>query len=170
MSLPLATRLNGQVIDQTWFNLINDELVLLNNRFNSFIGGEKIEWLVGGSYGQSGTKDQYFPPFVVPKDIKITAALLKLITAGASGTLEIDVEFKRGAGAWTSLFNQLPAVPSSAGDYADSDTGTGATAAIINTVVEDLLAGDLLRLNVDQVPDATADSFLVTLDYEVAGT
>lgn len=170
MSLPLATRLNGQVIDQTWFNQINDELVLLNSRFNSFIGNETIEWVIGGSYGQSGIKDQYLAPFIVPKNITVTAALLKLLTAGASGGLEIDIEFKRGAGAWTTIFNQLPRVPSSAGSFADSDTGTGATAAIINTVVEDLLAGDLLRLNVDVVPDSTADGFIVTLDYTVAGT
>lgn len=170
MSLPLPTRINGQVIDQTWFNLINDELVLLNDRFNAFVSGTSIQWIVDGAYGQSGIKTQYFAPYVVKQDRTAISLLLKFLTAPTvSGNLEIDIEFKRGAGAWTSILNVKPKIPFSAGDYADSDTGAGATAAVINTVYEDLQVGDLIRMNVTEVPDGSADSFLVVLDFTVTG-
>lgn len=171
MALPLPTRTNGQVIDQTWFNLINTELVALDAKVTALKTGTSFEFVVTGEYATPGTKTQLIGPILLSQDITVTAALLRQDVAATTGLLEVDVEFKRGAGAWTTLFNITPIVDAADGNGSDSDTGAGSTAAVIDTVVEDLQAGDLLRLNTLQVPSVgLPDGFILKLDYTVTGT
>lgn len=72
-------------------------------------------------------------------DVDILSARLLIKTAGTSGTTEIDFKYKRGVGAWTSIFATKPSVPSSSGDYALSSNGV--------LSVTSLLAGDLIRMD-----------------------
>lgn len=171
MSLPLATRINGQVIDQTWFNQINDELVDINDRLIANTSGDSFLFKGEGDYGSIGLKTGFNGPYIISKAVTITGGTLKFLTAPSAGNLEIDIEFKRGAGAWTSVFDQRPKIPAAAGDLATSDTGSGATAALINTSVEELESGDLIRLNTTEVPGGSdiTSAFLMQLRYDVTG-
>lgn len=94
----------------------------------------------------------------VPVALTLTAARLFIKTAGTSGTTTIDVEYKRGAGAWTSILTSVISSPYTDGDYFTA-TGTLAETS--------LLPGDLLRLNVDSV-QVDMEDFVVYIENEVA--
>lgn len=89
--------------------------------------------------------------------IALTGVRLQQKIAGLSGTLTIDVEYKRGVAAWTSILTSPIELDSTDGDYAIA-SGTLA--------VTDFDAGDLFRLNVDTVQDSQED-FIVQLENEV---
>lgn len=93
----------------------------------------------------------------IPYNLQILSARILVIDAGTSGTLQVDLEYKRGANPWTSIFSSLPSVPFSDGDYALSSNG------IVS--VTDLLLGDLLRLNINS-GQAGNVQFLVLVEYE----
>lgn len=169
MSLPLPSRSNGQTIDQTWFNLVNDELVTTAGRVDKIVDGQVFDFFISGYYAAGGPLTQIYLT-KLGQDITILAALLRIVTAGSSGNTEIDVLFKRGAGSWTSVFTTKPKLPSSAGDGADSDTGTGATAAVVNTLYQDLQADDLLRIDITSVQGGVPEAFLLNLYYQLTGT
>lgn len=91
-------------------------------------------------------------------NLTITAVRLLVKLAGSSGTVSVDVEYKRGVGAWTSILTGNVSVAQAAGDYA---IASGVLA------VTDLEAGDLIRLNVDSV-QVDMEDFSVFLENEVA--
>lgn len=91
-------------------------------------------------------------------DMTILAGRLLTITAGGSGSNEIDILFKRGAGAWTSIFATKPVTAFGAGDLA---LNTGALS------VTSLLTGDLLRMDITAV-QADAKSVVGILEFEGA--
>lgn len=79
--------------------------------------------------------DEHFTALVANftvNDVKLTVK-----DAGSSGTTQVDVLYKRGAGAWTSIFSTNPSLAFGAGSYATSSN------AVLSTTV--LLAGDLIR-------------------------
>lgn len=90
--------------------------------------------------------------------LRITGVRLIVGSAGSSGTTEIDVLYKRGAGAFTSILSTTPTVSFSAGSDSVS------TNAVIDTNEDNLLAGDILRLDILSSQVDTRD-FLVRIDY-----
>lgn len=89
-------------------------------------------------------------------DITILAGRLLTHNAGTSGSNEIDILYKRGAGAWTSIFSTKPVNAFGAGDW------------VVNTgilSVTSLLAGDLLRMDMTAV-QAVGDSITGILEFE----
>ena len=91
-------------------------------------------------------------------DITILAGRLLTHTAGSGGSNEIDILFKRGAGAWTSIFSAKPSTAFGAGNFA---LGTGVLS------VTSLLAGDLLKVNVTAVQSGGI-SLIGILEFEAA--
>jgi hypothetical protein len=92
-------------------------------------------------------------------DMTLLGARLLVVDAGTSGTLEIDIEYKRGGGSWSTIFSTKPSVVYSLGNYALS------TNAVFS--VTDLLSGDLLRLNIN-TPQVNNRQFILLLEYERA--
>lgn len=88
----------------------------------------------------------------------LLAARLIIVTAGTSGTTTVNVEYKRGAGSWTTIFTTKPSVAYTAGDLAVS---TNAVLAVTS-----LQAGDFLRVNIDTVQQVTF-GLKLQLEYEV---
>lgn len=78
----------------------------------------------------------------VAQNMTLTGCRLLVGTAGSSGTLQVDIKYKRAAGAWTTI---LSAAMSSAYTEGDYDVVSGALA------VTDIQAGDLLRLDLQSV-------------------
>ncbi len=93
-----------------------------------------------------------------PIDITATGVRLLQKIAGASGTLTVDIEYKRGGGAWTSILTGPISLTSADGDLA-LESGVLA--------ITDFLAGDLFRLNVDSV-QADQEDFIAYIENEVA--
>jgi len=88
----------------------------------------------------------------------LTACRLLVVTAGSSGSVEIDVQYKRGAGAWTTVLTG----PLSAGFASGSYFTANGTLAF-----QDLLPGDLLRLNINSV-QVNMQDFSVFLERTAA--
>lgn len=177
MALPLPTRANGQVIDEDWFNDINDELVTHETRIDEINEGNAITFYVTGHYNQGRIKTGV-AYLRLSQDITITTPVLTIHTAGASGNTEVDLLYKRGVAAYASLFSTKPKVPQAAGSFADSATGAGATAAVLGATVN-LLSGDILRLDTTIVQanssGATSsgltnpDGFALRVPYTITG-
>lgn len=86
------------------------------------------------------------------------AARLEVKTAGISGSVEIDLEYKRGGGAWTTILSGPISVAFGAGDLGIAS----------GTLVEtDFIAGDHIRLNINSVQNQM-QGFSVYLEREVA--
>ena len=165
--MPISSRTNGQTIDETWFNILKTEIEALQASRLLLVTGLSIPFEVMGNYSKQLSLDAVMY-YLVTQDITITAATLKLVTAGSSGSLDVDIKRKRGGGSWVSLFTTRPIVPYTAGNFATSDTGTGATAAVVDSVTETVLAGDLLRLDILSV-QTNGIGFNVSLEYEPTG-
>lgn len=93
----------------------------------------------------------------IPFDIVVLGVRLIVIDAGSSGTLEANIEYKRGAGAWTTILSVNPSVPYTDGSYAISSN------AVVS--VPQLLLGDLIRLNI-LTPQIGNIQFLLLLEFE----
>jgi hypothetical protein len=164
----IPSRSNGQTIDATWYNLIKTAGTALENFFSAFKTDLTFSLSVHGYYGPQGTKTGILY-MTVPQDIELLTCNLKLYTVGSSGNTEIDIYSKRGAGSWTSVFNTKPKIPYTAGDLSDSDTGTGATAAALNSTKTLLEAGDFLRLDFSATQGGDPKGLSVELGYQVTG-
>ncbi len=90
-------------------------------------------------------------------NITVTACRVNVKTAGGSGTLTIDVEYKRGGGAWTSILTAPVSVVYTEGN----NSLTSGTLAVTS-----FNALDRFRLNVDSVQSAMED-FSVYLEREI---
>lgn len=94
----------------------------------------------------------------VASSLTLTAARLFVHLAGNVGTVTVDVEYKRGAGVWTSLLTGEISSVYTDGDY-HVESGT------LNVTA--LQAGDLIRLNLDSVQSGMK-GFTVYLENEVS--
>lgn len=93
-------------------------------------------------------------------DLKILGVRLHIITAGPSGTTEVDVLFKRGVAAFVSILSTKPSVGFAAGDETTSSN------AILDASKVDLLAADLIRVDLTSTQNDGASGFLVSVDFE----
>jgi hypothetical protein len=96
----------------------------------------------------------------VHANITLIGCQIFMITDGAGGAtnLNLDIQYKRGAGAWTSIFTTTPSVAQGGGDL---QTTTGGN--VLGTTL--LQTGDLLRLDITQVMDGST-GFQVLLPYQ----
>lgn len=92
----------------------------------------------------------------VPFNITLLGARLLILTAGSAGTTTIDLEYKRGVAAFASILSAPISATSASGSFY---LASGSLA------VSSLLAGDIVRLNVDAVQTQGKD-FIVLLEYE----
>lgn len=91
-------------------------------------------------------------------NLVITNVFLIIDEAGTDGTTEVDLKYKRGAGAYTSVFDTLPSVAYTAGDDAISSN------AVLDASDSILVAGDLLRLDITSA-QTNASGLIVRIDY-----
>lgn len=168
MSLPLPTRLNGQVIDQTWFNAINAELVALDNLVTAIKTNNSIPFEVYGDVFDLINEEGVLT-YKVVQPIILQGALLTQILAGSAGDLEVDVQLSQDNGAtWNSIFNQTPMVNYQDLDYA-TDLDANGQPAILNSLMVNLVADDLLRMDVVSGQEDAKD-FILSLRYKPTGT
>ncbi len=156
---PIPDRSDGEVIDETWFDLLkevveNHEDRLLNyeaearaHEFN-FMG--VVEFLVG--------IDDVSGIMVLEEDIDVLEVKAFVKKAGSSGNFVPKLQYKRGAGAWTDICSADPDVAFGDGDYAEA-LGT------IDAGNDQLLEGDLIRTNLTSAQVGQKDGKL-TFKYE----
>ena len=152
----------GKPVSNTTLNKVKENIDNLQSRVVSLEGGGEsvfppINLSLGGDYSSMvGSKGVLLS--TMNFGITITGVRLIISKAGSSGSTEVDVEFKRGSGNWTSILTTKPSVAYSEGDYAISS----------NTVLDlskvNLEAGDLIRVNLTAAQLQGA-GFLIRIDY-----
>lgn len=93
----------------------------------------------------------------IPFAMTLQGVRLLVLDAGSAGTVEVNLEYKRGGGAWTNILTTNPSVAFGAGDYALSSNGV--------LSVTSLQAGDLLRLNIVTAQTGN-EEIIVYVDFE----
>lgn len=156
----------GEPVSNETATKIKDNFESLDGRLTTLEGGGStvyppIIFRVNGPYGESG--DLAIPANGILKttlnfNLTVTGVRILIDQAGISGTTEIDLKYKRGVGAWTSIFTGKPSVLHSAGDDSTSVN------AVLNMSQVNLQAGDILRLDITSV-QARAVGMLIRLDY-----
>ena len=147
---PISSKANGNVIDQTWFNTPKtvmeqheDRLLVLEGEYIrlEFNCASLMDHLTLTASGVKTMK--------LPSDMTVVEAGLMHFTAGSAGTLEVDFQYKRGAGAWTSIFSARPTLA-----YNDADSKSTGT---IDNTNDDLDTDDLIRMNIHQLQTNVRD-------------
>lgn len=161
VSLNTAEIAAGEPTKQEIFDRIKENEDSLNTRVisveNALTNFRPIEFNV------HGRMDEFLPPIEelilerVNFDCTIVAARLITKEAGTAGFHSVDIQMKRGANPWQSIFSALPSLSYLQGDYAVS----------VNQVLSttSLLAGDFLRLDIISV-QTEGESILVHLEVE----
>jgi len=152
------------------FSLINAELFALDNTniapaagivdtklaqittgskvHGSSIVTESIEHVVGAfGWFLEGTQtiaDQQAATNIVSANLTVVDCKMYCVTAPTgTGSLEIDIQYKRAAGGWTSLFTTLPQI------LVTTNVDDGLH--VLDDPVPTLQSDDLLRFNVEDV-------------------
>jgi hypothetical protein len=129
-----------------------------------------MEFTCWGPYNQNGARTQA-GQWNITQDITVTSVVLKIRFAGGSGSTTIDL--RRYRAGYQSILSTQPSVPYTAGNGADSTTGAGATAGVVNATYQDLEAGDLIDLDLSAVQGdtsaAVARGFKVFINYTMTG-
>jgi hypothetical protein len=120
---------------------------------------QPILFQANGAYPNHGAKDNIAGIERLTFNLTVTAVRLVIETAGSAGSTEIDIKYKRGAGAWTSILTTRASVAFGAGDFGIS------TDAVLDATEKDLQAGDLLRCDLTASQTA-GDGFSVFVEIE----
>lgn len=110
------------------------------------VGRNQIEeFVLNGPYWVDGAQNEVL--FIKLQEArKLLGVELTILKAG-TGTVSVDLKYKRGAGSWTTILIAPISHDHSDGDY------SGALGTIS---VSDFLAGDLIRLDLTGVPSSGA--------------
>ena len=169
LTLP-SVRADGQTIFASWFNTIRTALSDLETSLALSQDTRQLEYICWGPYNQNGAKTQMHQ-LTIKENITVSSVVLKVYLQGGSGSTTIDL--RRYRSGYQSILTTQPSVPYTAGAGADSSTGAGATAAVINATYQDLLIGDLLDLDLSAVQGNTvgsvAQGFHVYVNYSLTG-
>lgn len=146
VSPTIPVRTNGQTIDQTWYNILKSAADDHEDRITA-LEGETLHIRCP----IVGLLDHLTVPYlglvsgIITQDVRVTGGGIFVIESGSAGTVQIDFQYKRGAGSWTSVFTTQPSKIYSAGNYVSSSN------AVVDTLNRDLVVGDLWRLNITTI-------------------
>ncbi|RTL05226.1 hypothetical protein EKK58_08745 [Candidatus Dependentiae bacterium] len=142
-------------------NLDDHESRIISLEGGSSVAYHPFEWHVHGPYGGWApftNSDSGCGIIRLTFNITVLGGRVLIHQAGSSGSTEIDILYKRGGGAWTSIFSTKPSVAFGAGDYAASSN------AVISTTA--LLAGDLIRMDITTAQGGTPFGLNGILEFE----
>lgn len=161
-ALTTAQVASGQAVKTELFDLIRTNLDDLDTRLTSVEAGAAspfpILFEVFGKYSNFNAPKTGIMYHRANFDATLSGVVVMVQETGTAGTIDIDIQKKRGAGAFATIFSTRPTVAFGAGDF-----GTSTNAVLSDT---DLDAGDILRLDVQGVqtgPDI--DGFSVNVSY-----
>lgn len=164
ITVPTSIIESGDPVTQELFdtyvkdNLDDHESRLVSLEGGSAVAYEPLYWNITGPY-ENSVPLVWTDGFIrLNFNITLLAGRLTIATAGSSGTTEIDFLYKRGAGAWTSVFSTKPSVGFAAGNMATS------TNAIFSTTA--LLTGDFIRMHITTTQAGGPLGLLGFLEYE----
>lgn len=155
---------SGDPASQELFNTyIKDNLDDHETRIVGLEGGSNVVypahyWNINGPYETAVPLVWTDGIIRLPFAITVLSARLTIVTAGSSGTTEIDFLYKRGASAFATICSTKPSVAYSAGNMATS------TNAVVS--VTSLLAGDFIRMDITTTQAGSPKGLLGFIEYE----
>jgi len=162
-SIPSAWLDIGDPTKKELFDLIKDNFDDLDSRINSVEAAVTNETPI-----QFSVIGRYYietMPFLgagttirIPFDIELTSAVLHVIDDGTAGTLDVDVKYKRGAAAFTTIFSTRPSLTFGSGNNSIATNGA--------ISITDLDAGDFIRLDII-TPQTNNEKFNLYLTWEI---
>lgn len=152
----------GEPVSNTTQTKIKENFDNLDGRMTTLEGGGSTVYppiilTVGGGY-QSMNGAVGIVKTTCNFNLTVIGVRLLIDRAGSAGTTEIDIQYKRGGGAWTSILTTKPTVAYTAGNDSIS------TNAVLNPGEVALQAGDIIRLNLSSV-QSYARTFSVRIDF-----
>jgi len=149
----------GDPVTQDLWDKAQDNFDDHESRIVSLEGGSAVAYLplVWGARSLYWVRDD-IGIYRLPFGINLLACRLLVVTAGSSGSTQIDIKKKTGAGAWTSVFSTLPSVPHTDGNFAIS------TNAVFS--ITTLAAADLVRCDITTVQGGEPNGIQVFLEFE----
>lgn len=149
----------GDPVTQDLFNQVQDNFDDHEARVVALEGGSAtaylpLVWGVQRTYWALDNIGIYRLTF----GVDLLACRLLVVTAGSSGSTEIDIKKKTGAGAWTSVFSTLPSVAFGAGNLGIS------TNAVFS--ITSLSAADLVRCDITASQGGSPSGLQVYLEFE----
>lgn len=163
MFIPITSEeiASGKPTSTVTFNKIKSNLEDLDARITtaelSSTAYTPIIFRVNGSYSKYGLRENVVK---TTSNFSFNFSGVRVIAdkAGTSGSLEIDILYKRGTDPYVSIFTTKPSVSYTAGDDAIS------TNAVLDVGTFAIEAGDIIRLDITSIQD-NAEGFLVRCDY-----
>jgi hypothetical protein len=164
----IATRTNGQTIDETWFNQLKSAGTTLEDYVTALKTGLSLNFYLDGYYSTYAASTNVML-YRVTQDIEIMTALMMVGVVGTGGNTEVDVYMKHGVAAFATMFTTKPKIPYTSGDNSTSATGAGATAGVLDSTKTLLVAGDLLRFDMTLAQTGSPKNVILNLGYRVTG-
>lgn len=161
--IPENPLLPGKPVTTDILAAIRSNFSNLDSRVTSVEGGGNVVYppillRLNGNYASIPLYEQTLLT-TINFSLTLTGVFLICENAGSSGDTEIDVQYKRGVGSWTSVFNTKPKVNYADGALAISSNG------VLNFSLVNLLAGDYLRLLLTAKQGGTPRGLLVRIDF-----
>lgn len=154
----------GDALKKELFDKVKNSLDDLNTRLGSVeSGGSKIEvfryTIMNAASSSTMTGLDYF---IANSAFNLTNATVQIFEKGTlTGTLEIDVKKSTtnlNGPSFTTVFSTKPSVNlTTAADYAVS------TNQVFNTATTAIAVGNILRLDITQLPTGTIGKFIVSV-------
>jgi hypothetical protein len=142
-TIPASWVTSGQPCKEELFQRIKSNEDDLDTRTtaleSSLVNESPITFQVIGKCYDSPTPINFATDVIrVPFNIRLTSSVLYTASTAVGGTLTIDVKYKRGAAAWTTIFSSQPSTTALSAFVIDTGTFS----------VTDLDSGDFLRLDI----------------------
>ena len=146
--------------------------IAASTNFNSEFQGRDPQWKLNGPYQSKTAGFVVDGSWIAPHDCKIYYFSMSNLSAGSSGTTEVDILRHTASGSGTTIFSTRPAITSAAGNnafmakrYADTvvtdENPTGTTLPVFVSL--DLNRGDMLTCQIVSVQTG-GSNFTLTLN------
>jgi hypothetical protein len=112
-----------------------------------------IQIYAGTTSCATGNGQAYFRVPSALNGMNLVAVAAAVVTAGTTGTM--DIQIANVTDSVDMLTTKLTI------DTGETDSSTAATAAVIDTTNDDVVTGDMLRIDIDAVHSGTAAKGLV---------
>lgn len=151
----------GEPVTNTTQTKIKDNFIAHESRITSLEGGSAVVYppiifRVNGYYDVAVANR--ILKSTINFNLTITGVRLLIDVSGSAGTTAVDLVYKRGGGAWTSVLTTVPSVAYGAGDDAISSN------AVLNSGQVALQTGDILGLDITSVQTG-AKNFIARIDF-----
>lgn len=164
ITIPPSWIIPGEPVKNELWSLTKDNLDDLNSRLSTtetaVNQAQSLPYFISGQLQLIGVKQGIFR-HRLPTGWTLLSGRIRQFTTSGSGTFEFDIQYKRGANPYASIFTVKPSVTVANGDNYSSVNGVLAESV--------LLAGDDIRFDITSTQvNSVEGAWLLALEYELS--